>query len=89
MDLTLCSTTGVELDLGTSVHAAPDPACHTASWVVPLRAQYLRGILDEVLTDAGLVNYPTQWWHWSFGERYWALSRGLRCTRYAPVPRAL
>jgi len=25
-----------------------------------------------VLAGAGLVNYRTQWWHWSFGDRYWA-----------------
>ena len=19
------------------------------------------------------MNYPTEWWHWSYGDRYWAL----------------
>ncbi len=25
---------------------------------------------------AGFVNYPTEWWHWSYGDRYWALLTG-------------
>jgi len=25
---------------------------------------------------AGFVNYPTEWWHWSFGDRYWAFCAG-------------
>jgi hypothetical protein len=32
-----------------------------------------------------MVNYPTEWWHWSFGERYWAFVTGAGRTRYAPV----
>ena len=34
------------------------------------------------LTAAGLVNYPTEWWHWSFGDRYWALLTGAAAACY-------
>nr|WP_211267284.1 M15 family metallopeptidase [Nonomuraea candida] len=34
---------------------------------------------------AGFVNYPTEWWHWSFGERYWAFITRARYARYGIV----
>ena len=39
------------------------------------------------MTGAGFVNYPTEWWHWSYGDRYWALQSGQRVARYATVVR--
>ena len=88
VDLTLCTTSGVELDLGTPVNASPEAshgACYTSSLDVPGQARELRSILGAALGGAGLVNYPTEWWHWSYGERYWALVHGEAFTRYAPV----
>jgi D-alanyl-D-alanine dipeptidase len=88
VDLTLCTRSGVELDLGTPVNASPEAshgACYTASLAVPAQARELRRILAAALSRAGLVNYPTEWWHWSYGERYWSLVRGAAVTRYAPV----
>jgi hypothetical protein len=35
--------------------------------------------------SAGLVNYPTEWWHWSYGDRYWALLTGADHAIYGPV----
>lgn len=88
VDLTLVSTGGVELELGTAVNASPldtDGACCTDSPGVPAAARQLRNVLGSALSGAGLVNYPTEWWHWSYGERYWALHLGLATTRYGPV----
>jgi D-alanyl-D-alanine dipeptidase len=88
VDLTLCTTSGVELDLGTAVNASPEAshgACYTASRDIPRPAQELREVLAAAMTAVGLVNYPTEWWHWSYGERYWALVRGEALTRYAPT----
>ena len=39
----------------------------------------------DALGGAGMVNYPTEWWHWSYGDRYWALITGAPRTRYGPV----
>src|SRR3954447_10046595 len=88
VDLSLCTSSGVELDLGTPVNASPEAshdACYTASSSVSSQARELRRVLGDALGAAGLVNYPTEWWHWSYGERYWALVRGAAVTRYAPV----
>lgn len=24
------------------------------------------------MTSAAFVNYPSEWWHWSYGDKYWA-----------------
>ena len=92
VDLTLCHDNGVELDLGPAVNASPEVSgdrCFTGSGQITARAHELRGELGRVLTSVGLVNDPTQWWHWSYGERYWAYTHGLDQTRYAPVTGAL
>ena len=31
-----------------------------------------RAQLIEIMSHQGFVNYPTEWWHWSYGDRYWA-----------------
>lgn len=35
-------------------------------------AQKNRKIMSDVLHKVGFVNYPTEYWHWSYGDRYWA-----------------
>ncbi|WP_446219520.1 M15 family metallopeptidase [Micromonospora sp. IBHARD004] len=88
VDLTLCTDDGVELDLGTAVDATPEDsagACFTGARTIGATARRHRRILVDALGGAGLVNYPTEWWHWSYGDRYWALTTGARRTRYGPV----
>ncbi|RGC68614.1 D-alanyl-D-alanine dipeptidase [Micromonospora sp. MW-13] len=88
VDLTLCTYDGRELDLGTAVNATPvasGDACFTWSPDISPAARRNRIILGAALLAAGLVNYPTEWWHWSYGDRYWALSTGADRTRYGPV----
>lgn len=87
VDLTLCDAAGVELDLGTALDATPEQSsggCFTAA-AVPQPGAANRAVLVGALTDVGLVNYPTEWWHWSYGERYWAFGTGARAARYGPV----
>ncbi|MEW9553362.1 M15 family metallopeptidase [Nonomuraea sp. NPDC050783] len=79
IDLTLCTEDGQELDMGTPVNADPeetDDACYTDSADVSAEARGNRRLLGDALTAAGFVNYPTEWWHWSYGDRYWALMTG-------------
>jgi D-alanyl-D-alanine dipeptidase len=40
--------------------------------------------LAAALSAAGFVNYPTEWWHWSYGDRYWAMVTGEPAALYAP-----
>ena len=89
VDLTLVDVCGDELDLGTPIDATPeqsDGRCYFAALGIGADARAHRELLARVLGDAGLVNYPTEWWHWSYGDRYWALAdrrprRALRARR--------
>ncbi|GAA4622056.1 M15 family metallopeptidase [Actinoallomurus vinaceus] len=79
VDLTLADADGRELDLGTAIDASPEEsagACFTAAGSIGDEARANREILAAALTAAGLVNYPTEWWHWSYGDHYWALATG-------------
>ncbi|MGW0749883.1 M15 family metallopeptidase [Streptomyces sp. NPDC002587] len=87
VDLTLAAADGNELDLGTRVNADPEEsagACYTHAAGISEEARANRQLLGTALTAAGLVNYPTEWWHWSFGDRYWALLTGATAALYGP-----
>ncbi|BBC36479.1 D-alanyl-D-alanine dipeptidase [Streptomyces graminofaciens] len=88
VDLTLCTATGEELDMGTAVDASPeesDLACYTDAPNISDTARHNRRVLSAALGTAGLVNYPTEWWHWSYGDRYWALMTGAPTALYGPA----
>jgi D-alanyl-D-alanine dipeptidase len=92
VDLTLVDVCGEELDLGTPIDATPeqsDGRCWFAAAGIGADARANRTLLAEVLGAQGLVNYPTEWWHWSLGDRYWALATGAAHALYGPVSSAV
>lgn len=85
VDLTLVDGLGIAVDLGTPVNATPEAssgACYFAAENVTSRARHHRRILGAALEAAGLVNYPTEWWHWSYGDQYWAMVQGRPAATY-------
>jgi D-alanyl-D-alanine dipeptidase len=88
VDLTLVDDDGRELDLGTAIDATPEEsggACYFDAPGIDADARRLRTVLANTLGQAGLVNYPTEWWHWSFGDRYWAYVTGSPIAIHGPV----
>jgi len=88
VDLTLSGLGGAELDLGTGVNASPeesDGGCYTDSPTVTGGPRELRDALVHAMIDAGFVNYPTEWWHYSVGERYWAAVTHATEAYYGPA----
>ncbi len=88
VDLTLLAQDGEQLDMGTPVNASPeesDGACYFAADNISKIARQNRTILASALGGAGLVNYPTEWWHWSYGDRYWALTLARPHAIFGPV----
>lgn len=75
VDVYLVSENGTALDLG--MHPAdwqtedPDISM-TYSNRLSKTARKNREILIDAMQKAGFVNYPTEFWHWSYGDRYWA-----------------
>jgi zinc D-Ala-D-Ala dipeptidase len=91
VDLTLATDDGTEIDMGTRVNANPEEsggACFTDADSISAEAHANRDVLGRALASAGFVNYPTEWWHWSYGDRYWALGTGAAAARYGPINRA-
>jgi zinc D-Ala-D-Ala dipeptidase len=87
VDLTLATADGTELDMGCPIDASPeesDGLCYTHAAGITEQARANRAVLVDALTSAGLINYPTEWWHWSFGDRYWALLTGSPNAIYGP-----
>ncbi len=76
VDLTLRDVkSGEELDLGTEYNAIPietDNATFSDATNISDEAIELRRILYSAMTSAAFVNYPSEWWHWSYGDKYWA-----------------
>ncbi|GAA4267053.1 M15 family metallopeptidase [Frondihabitans peucedani] len=90
VDLTLVGRGARPLDLGTEVDATPEQssgACYFAATNISDDARANRETLAAALGGEGLVNYPTEWWHWSYGDRYWALMTGAAEALYGPVDR--
>jgi zinc D-Ala-D-Ala dipeptidase len=90
VDLTLCGEDGTELPMGSPVNATPQESagrCYTDSLDVSPAARRNRDVLSRVLRAVQLVNYPSEWWHWSYGDRYWAFASGAASARYGPVAR--
>jgi D-alanyl-D-alanine dipeptidase len=88
VDLTLVDAHGAEIDMGTPIDATPEQsegACWFAANNISRFARSHRRLLSTVLTWSGFVNYPTEWWHWSYGDRYWALTTGAAAALYGPV----
>ena len=44
----------------------------TQSQVISSQAQAHRYMMSDVLERVGFANYPNEYWHWSYGDRYWA-----------------
>ena len=87
VDVTLIGAHG-PLDLGTPIDATPERsngACFFAATTISREARTNRSLLADVLSAAGLVNYPTEWWHWSYGDRYWAYLENHPAAVYGPA----
>lgn len=76
VDVALLDADGERLDFGMRIQdwATTDPAVsETRSTRVSPEARRNREILYRGMIQAGFANYYTEWWHYSHGDRYWAL----------------
>jgi zinc D-Ala-D-Ala dipeptidase len=88
VDLTLRGPDGRLCWMGTEVNATPEDtqeACYTGAGNISPEASANRATLGGAMARAGFVNYPTEWWHWSTGDRYWAFTAGEAFACYGPL----
>ncbi|WP_446904192.1 M15 family metallopeptidase [Burkholderia sp. YIM B11467] len=92
VDLTLISADGIEADMGSIMNATDHEssgACYTHNAFISRAAAHNRQVLIAALTGAGFTNYPSEWWHWSFGDRYWAVMQRESHAIYGPVEESM
>ncbi len=68
LDLTLCDSTGVELDMGTGYDEFTDRAAATYT-DLPEHVLANRRLLEQIMNAAGFDVLPSEWWH--FDLRGW------------------
>jgi zinc D-Ala-D-Ala dipeptidase len=72
VDLTL-SWRGAVLGLGTDFDEFSEKSAPAALEAAgPSTPRDLRRLLADALLKEGLVPLDTEWWHWSYGDQYWA-----------------
>ncbi len=84
IDLTLADTRGVPLDLGGEIDFIGDQSrpdfYKKDSLSEPFSLQNVfhsrRSLLCAIMEEAGFVQHPNEWWHFSYGDQLWSwLSR--------------
>lgn len=74
LDLTIIDENNNELEMGTKIDEFVDK---TFSNYFKDKKDSLckenRDLLLRVMTDAGFVQLPTEWWHFSYGDQIWAI----------------
>lgn len=85
VDVTIIDASGNPLDMGT-VWAEFNKETPTHNWMyITSQQRKNRKLLLGVMTAAGFVNYPGEWWHYSYGDRAWAAYGGKESAIYGPI----
>lgn len=76
IDLTVTGPDGNELDMGTGFDSFEE-ATHTSFFETGAdeKIRNNRRLLYNVMTSAGFTNLPSEWWHFDYGNRFWAFFR--------------
>lgn len=89
VDVYLVDDTGRPLDMG--IHpknwmADTDGTLSlTDSEYISENAKKNRRLMKNIMTAVGFVNYPAEYWHWSYGDRYWAYYSGYPWALYGAI----
>lgn len=77
VDITLCSLDGTPLPMGTG-YPEFNELTKTSAHMKDKEICERRKILLCAMSEAGFVNYPNEWWHYSSGDRMWAAYLGKK-----------
>lgn len=75
VDLYLIDQNHQVVDMGMYLDEHPPnkvELAQTNSSIISQKAATYRNIMSSALQRAGFINYATEYWHWSYGDRYWA-----------------
>ena len=77
IDVALCDDNGVDFNYGTKFHEYND-STFTYSSHITKEQRKNRKKLVKLMKKQGFVNFPGEWWHFSYGDRMWAAYKGKR-----------
>lgn len=77
VDVALCDNNGVDFDYGTKFHEYND-STFTYSSHINEEQKKNRKELVKIMRKQDFVNFPGEWWHFSYGDRLWAAYKGKR-----------
>ena len=86
VDLTLCDSDGVPLDMGTHYLEHNEKTATDGLGITKAQKRH-RLILLSAMQEAGFVNYPGEWWHFCYGDRMWAAYAHKPYAIYGVFPR--
>ena len=81
VDLGLCDKEGRELDMGTQ-YSEHNQKTKTRCIALTDEQRRNRRILVDAMQRAGFVNYPAEWWHFSYGDKMWAAYSNRKSALY-------
>lgn len=70
VDVRLLRAVGNTVDMGAEINALSPVAALMSSDISPEARQARDALIDAFLTHE-FAPMPTEWWHFSFGDRYW------------------
>ena len=86
IDITLVDKNGYELDMGSRYEEHIE---QTKSYSKNLSEEQKknRNYLFDKMRELDFVNFPMEWWHFSYGDKMWAAYKGLKdcCYGYIEV----
>ena len=77
VDVALCNDKGEDFNYGTRFHEYND-STFTYSSHITKEQRKNRKQLVKLMKRQGFVNFPGEWWHFSYGDRMWAAYKGKR-----------
>ncbi|MCF6274662.1 MAG: D-alanyl-D-alanine carboxypeptidase family protein [Robiginitomaculum sp.] len=83
IDIKLAYLNKEELDFGGTMKGLSGVA--PTAWPVVPNIRKNRDLLVKLMHDVGMVNYPDEWWHFSYGDRLWAEITGKSKAFFAPI----
>lgn len=84
MDITLCDKDGNEYPMGTKCQEIQENTPTMSQGISP-EVRKNRNTLLKALEGTGLINYPEEWWHYSYGDHSWAILKGEKEAIYGPL----
>lgn len=85
VDVTLCRNAKRRLPMKTKKLSFKEQIPTKAYKKLPTNIAQNRIILYQAMTKSGFSNLPSEWWHFSFGDWWWAKRTGAKKTLYDKI----